>query len=313
MEQQIKDLWQTSFEDTDLFISLYFEHIYEEQHTLTIESGGRIVAALQVLPYEMSYCGTTVTMGYLCGACTLPSERGKGWMSRLMPRAIRFMRERNDALTALIPASPGLFDFYERFGYVKAFDYSLEIYSRTEPSSTACRIVPSSALAPEAVYAYFDRKQRERICSVLHTPHGWETICLDCIADDGNVWVALCDGRTAGIALALPVEDDGDTVFFKELLYEHPDVKEALIQFVLQYYHRSSAHVRRPPLPTLSPLPYGMAQVLDNQRMTDLYLACHPESEALFSGKANDDDALPPTQLLLAYDRRQAYLNLMLD
>jgi predicted acetyltransferase len=309
MKQQIIDLWKTSFEDTDAFIRLYFDRVYTDEHTLVIEKDGRIISALQILPYEMTYCGTTVTMGYVCGVCTLPSERGKGWMNRLMQSAMEDMRRRNYALATLIPAAAWLFGYYERFGYTTAFDYSLETHHRTGTGSClSCQIVSSSGLAPEAIYAYFDRKQRERSCSVLHTAYDWETICRDCITDGGGLWVAVRDGKPAGMAFALPT--DGDAVYIREIIFEQPGIKDALIQFVLQHFRRQTANVRVPSVSAAGSIPFGMARILDEQRMTELYRSFHRLPDVRLP---ENTDSRSLTRTLLCYDRRLAWLNLMLD
>ncbi|MDR3269320.1 MAG: GNAT family N-acetyltransferase [Tannerella sp.] len=279
MKQQVIDLWKTSFEDTDDFIRLYFERVYREEHTLTLRENGRMISALQMLPYEITYRGATVPAAYICGVCTLPSERGKGRMNRLMLQAMDVMRDRNYALTVLIPASDRLFDYYERFGYTKAFDYSLETHhlSAMPPAPSSCRVMPHRDVPPDTLYAYFDRKQRERVCAVLHTAYDWDTILLDCLADGGDVWVALRrDGQPEGLALAVPTGKD--TVYIKEILYEQADIKDTLIRHILTHFHRQTAQVRIPP--TLSGArSCGMAHSLDRQ----------------------------------PYDLRQGWMNLMLD
>jgi predicted acetyltransferase len=304
MKQQVIDLWKTSFGDPDDFIRLYFDQVYKDENTLTLCENGRVISALQIHPYEMSYCGTTVPAAYVCGVCTLPSERGKGRMNRLMRRALDVMRDRRYALSVLIPASGWLFDYYARFGYAKAFDYSLETHHTTViPGASSCRIVTHENISPEALYAYYNRKQRQRSCAVLHTAQDWNFILQDCLMSGGNVCVALQDEAPAGMALALPTDENG--VYIREILYGQPGVKDALIQYILTRSGRQTAQVRTAATPSTA-CPYGMACLLDKQRMTDLYRSFHRLADTSFPGDTNPQTLV---QTLL----RQGWMNLMLD
>jgi predicted acetyltransferase len=307
MKQQVIDLWKLSFGDTGDFIRLYFDRVYKAKYTLTYKKGGRLVSALQMLPYEMTYGGTTIPVAYVCGVCTHPSERGKGLMTGLMQQAIQEMQRRKYALTVLIPASPWLFEYYNRFGYVTAFDYSLETHhlSTAENPTISCRKICREELSSETIYAYFDRKQRERAYSILHTAFDLETILNDCLLSGGDIRIALQDGKPAGMAISVP--SDRETVFIKEILYDSPDVKKALIQSVLTRFQCETAKVRIPPVP-IDSIPYGMARILDKQRMIDLYQSSNPP----LSPSENPDNATL-TQKLLNYGQKQACMNLMLD
>ena len=132
---QLIDLWRTSFDDSEEFIKLFFDRVYKKENALFIEKDGKIVSALQMLPYVMTYYGTEISVSYIYGACTLPSERGQGFMRQLIQKAFEVMESRKVALTVIIPADPWLFDYYRDLGYTEAFDYSEETYIR--PIETA--------------------------------------------------------------------------------------------------------------------------------------------------------------------------------
>lgn len=54
---QLIDLWRTSFDDSEEFIKLFFDRVYKKENALFIEKDGKIVSALQMLPYVMTYYG----------------------------------------------------------------------------------------------------------------------------------------------------------------------------------------------------------------------------------------------------------------
>ena len=74
---QLIDLWRTSFDDSEEFIKLFFDRVYKKENALFIKKDGKIVSALQMLPYVMTYYGTEISVNYIYAACTLPSERGQ--------------------------------------------------------------------------------------------------------------------------------------------------------------------------------------------------------------------------------------------
>ena len=113
-KQQIVNLWRTCFGDSEAFISLYFDRVYKDENAMTIEKDGKIVSALQIVPYTMTYLGTEISVAYISGVCTAPEERGQGLMRQLLQETFEEMERREVAISALIPADPWLFDPRER-------------------------------------------------------------------------------------------------------------------------------------------------------------------------------------------------------
>ena len=170
-KQQIVNLWRTCFGDSEAFISLYFDRVYKDENAMTIEKDGKIVSALQIVPYTMTYLGTEISVAYISGVCTAPEERGQGLMRQLLQETFEEMERREVAISALIPADPWLFDYYREQGYTEAFDYSVETYIRP---NTPVQLPKITVIQPEVpttdeLFAYFNRKLRERPSCILHS------------------------------------------------------------------------------------------------------------------------------------------------
>ena len=89
-KQQIVNLWRTCFGDSEAFISLYFDRVYKDENAMTIEKDGKIVSALQIVPYTMTYLGTEISVAYisrgLCGnSCKRHSRKWNGVRSLSPP------------------------------------------------------------------------------------------------------------------------------------------------------------------------------------------------------------------------------------
>ncbi len=258
--RQLETLWQTVFHDSDEYVRMFFDRVYQPENTFVIEPEGRgVVAMLQTVPYEVKIESAILPCAYVCGVCTHPSERGKGYMKALIQDAMHAMRKRGFALSVLIPAEPWLFEVYRRYGYTVPINVGVEHYvaDRMEQVDTY-RIVPCS----EKTYdAYFDLAQRRRRCAVLHDAAGFETIRLDCLADGGHVWVALDEDRPVGMAFEAP--ESSTDVLIKEILYDDPAVKDALIRYILIRHRAQTAFVRVPHSAGRPAQPYGLACPLD--------------------------------------------------
>lgn len=317
-KQQIIDLWQLSFHDTEEFVRLYFDRVYKEENTLVIEKNGQVVSALQMLPYTMTYYGTEISVAYISGACTLPSMRGKGLMKELLQNAFEEMKYRSVALSALIPGEPWLFDYYRKAGYTEAFDCSELIYTRPETPVYAPEItvMPPKVPSIDKLYDYFNSKLRERNCCMLHTKDDFITILRELELDGGEMLTALDeDENPIGMAFVLPpdpMQPESDRkVYVKEMFYKDDRVASLLLQEATLQNNVSTAIYKMPPvIPETRPL--GMARVIDTDRLAGHWLSAHKDSP--FKEKElKDMDIRVLTEIVMGYPNREAYMSLMLD
>jgi hypothetical protein len=159
----------------------------------------------------------------------------------------------------------------------------------------------------DVIYPYYHAKQQERDCTVLHSSFQFETIVRDRLLGGCEIWVALTKEQPVGLALTDPINDKSLSI--REIIYDDPEIKNRLVQSMLNRRHLNSAILRIPPTPS-NCHPYGMARILNKEQMTDLYRSFH--THAPLHG-LNNQDIPALTQILLHYDRRTACMNLMLD
>lgn len=317
-KQQIVNLWRTCFGDSEAFISLYFDRVYKDANTMTIEKDGKIVSALQIIPYTMTYLGTEISVGYISGACTAPEERGQGLMRQLLQETFEEMEQREIAISALIPADPWLFDYYREQGYTEAFDYSVETYIRP---NTPVQLPKITVIQPEVpttdeLFAYFNRKLHERPSCILHSYDDFITILRSFQLENGGMYTALDESeKVVGMAFALPLETgtapSDKKLFIKELLYDSEEIKELLLQELTLQNNVSQAMVHTPPTPP-GTLPKGMARIIDTKRMIHLWLSKQHESP-ISKKDLEEMDNQTLTRQLMGYQGRMAYMSLMLD
>lgn len=218
----------------------------------------------------------------------------------------------------MIPADPWLFDYYREQGYTEAFDYSVETYIRP---NTPVQLPKITVIQPEVpttdeLFAYFNRKLRERPSCILHSQDDFITILRDLQLDNGGMYTALDENeKVVGMAFALPLEagtaPSDKMLFIKELLYDSEEIKELLLQELTLQNNISQATVNTPPTPP-GTLPMGMARIIDTKRMIHLWLSKQHESPVSKKDLEQMDNQTL-TRQLMGYQGRMAYMSLMLD
>ena len=208
----------------------------------------------------MTYEGEEVPLAYISGACTTPEERGKDWMRRLINEAFEEMERRGVALTALIPANRGLFDFYGNFGYAEVFRYSLEAYTFPDSPPSRSDIKVSIPINPydHVWFAYLDRKLHEYPACVLHSYDDYQTIVSDALLSGERLYIAIHkEKEIAGMAFAR-CEEKSEDVYIKALFCDSPEAGKAIAQEAAMRNKVWSALIQAPPTDSGS-FSYGMA------------------------------------------------------
>ncbi|MDR3252535.1 MAG: GNAT family N-acetyltransferase [Tannerella sp.] len=256
-------LWKEIFGDADAFVNLFFSSMYKPANALIIRDRDTIVSALYILPYRVKIGVRTFPSAYICGVCTRPSERGKGYMKALMQAAMDEIRSKGYVLATLIPANERVRDFYRRISFTLPLNYSVEVCKKHKVLPSNFNFSPSNFyLSPSNFYilhstfnsstfnssmafAYFDRKQRQRYCTILHKASDFENIIRDLANDGGGVWTVQNDEDCIqAIAFAKPVSKTQCEI--AELFSDDCHYEEILVQHIIKELKVKTAIVRHP-------------------------------------------------------------------
>ncbi|MCD8079827.1 MAG: GNAT family N-acetyltransferase [Bacteroides sp.] len=277
MKEQVKNLWKICFTDSDEFTDMYFSLRYREEINLAIRKNGKIVSALQMIPYPMTFCGQIVDTSYISGACTHPEERSQGFMKELLTQSFGRMYQQNVAFSTLIPAEPWLFDYYNRFGYCTVFYYSecSVPISKDTPLPTTYQI-HSTIETDEDVYDYFQLKMQERPCCIQHPEADFAVILADMSLTEGKVyWISE---KKQIKALAVIHKEKGQ-LQVRELLGNSQEEKDFLLSAIGQENACSSLTVIQPVSEGCSISKLGMARIIHTQQVLSAWASCHPHAE----------------------------------
>lgn len=149
---ELKALWAKTFGDPQQAIDLYFKEGCQLSDVLVDIEGGRLCAMASMLPLRLACGGQSVEGRYIYAVATDESERGKGRSTRLLEYAHTVMKEQGVAASILVPASEGLFSFYERRGYRRAFRLQRRSVSAAELQKNAVPPHKFSSCGAERYY-----------------------------------------------------------------------------------------------------------------------------------------------------------------
>ena len=106
-----KTLYKESFEDTEAFVNHYYEAMVKNNHVLALKVKGKVAAMLHIVPKRFE---KLKEVDYYYAIATEKKHRKKGYMARLLQKAMKLSYRNGKGMVYLVPAIKGL---YEKFGF----------------------------------------------------------------------------------------------------------------------------------------------------------------------------------------------------
>lgn len=291
VKEQVKTLWKQCFHDSDEFIDFYFQQRYTDEINSYAEADGHVIAALQRIPYFLTYEGMEFPIAYISGACTDTAYRNKGVMRRLLAEAHRRMYREGVMFSTLIPAEDWLKGYYARSGYVNCFSQGktlLTVSSLPVDNFSSLwnfvEITPGSALCGEA-YRFYDRFQSAQDVYVQHDWEDFGIILTDLHLSGGALWGAFQGGNLKGLCFCFPEEE---VLKVTEIVCPEERTRQMMFGHLLSHYHIAQVEC----LDRKGECDYelGMARIIHVEAMLRLMALKHP---ADFYIKVEGDEAIP--------------------
>lgn len=232
---QIRELWKLCFDDPDEFLAFYFNCLFDSGQTLVYEIEDVLVASMQIIPHTLKIDSKLVKAGYVFGAMTHPGHRRHGYMAKLLHASFGFMQKQGMQASFLIPQEDWLFDFYEAYGYTRAFPRSMEklrIDSRLRGRKRAF-ILPDQ-LEADSTYSLLLNDLPKVVCK---TALQAKILLDEFVLSGGKIFI--CSG---GMALAFNL---GRKVYVKELLAGDEESERALLTEISAYYQQPDLRLYR--------------------------------------------------------------------
>ena len=106
-----KPLYMESFSDTENFVNYYYEHMAKHNRILVLKTKDDIASMLHIVPKRFENLGEA---DYYYAIATKKKHQKKGYMARLLKKAMKLSYRNGKGLVYLVPAVDGL---YEKFGF----------------------------------------------------------------------------------------------------------------------------------------------------------------------------------------------------
>ena len=104
-------LYEKSFEDTEAFVNHYYENMVMHNQVLVLKVQKEIAAMLHIVPKRFAHMKE---VDYYYAIATEEKHRKKGYMARLMRKAMKLSFRNGKGFVYLVPAIKGM---YEKFGF----------------------------------------------------------------------------------------------------------------------------------------------------------------------------------------------------
>lgn len=270
---ETRHLWERSFADPRAFIDLYFREKYRKERNEVIIRDGRVVSALQKLPYPMTYGGRMLAASYISGACTDEQYRRRGLMSELINQTHRSMQAENAVFSFLIPATAELATYYAKFGYVPCFRFgwkTVDVNSLQYDNLLQVEVAGQDGI--EDLLVYLRDKMQNRPMCVQHPLGDLRAVVDDMRMAGDTMWTACRGGLTVALAICR-VESDG--VLLRECVSDDEEARDGLIAAIAAHYGRTEMDVLD--VSGLEGDYFGMVRIIDVEAMLAAYAVLHPE------------------------------------
>lgn len=203
-------LYEKSFEDTKEFVDFYYEKMVQRNRVLALKVQNEIVAMLHIVP-KYFYCLQDVD--YYFAIATAEKHRKKGYMARLIKKAMKLSYASGKGLVYLVPAKKGL---YERFGFAtfgqrfspillrqERQQYEVEKYTElsSELKERLHKIFAEKIGPMFDAYPIRDDFYYENLLSALFSETGW----VEILSKDGKEVGYILESKTGIWEAALPI------------------------------------------------------------------------------------------------------------
>ncbi len=114
VKNEIYELWQECFHDSDSYTDFYMQWKVKDNQVLTVYKDGQLSSMLHLNPYSLMVYGKQIPANYIVGVATRKKDRRQGLMKTLLEAALHQMYSQHMPFTYLMPAAEAI---YQPFGF----------------------------------------------------------------------------------------------------------------------------------------------------------------------------------------------------
>ena len=111
-------LWMECFPNRKLYNDFYINERFHPNESITIQAQGEVVAALQMLTYNVNYLGVSSKMKYIASICTHKDHRRQGMARNCLIKGLIKIYGTRIPLCCVVPISDSSRMFFRKLGFV---------------------------------------------------------------------------------------------------------------------------------------------------------------------------------------------------
>ncbi|MDR1201016.1 MAG: GNAT family N-acetyltransferase [Tannerellaceae bacterium] len=288
-KNDIIHIWNECFPgDSPEFIDLYFTKKYKSENTLVYLLEDKIASCLQILPYEMKYCGDVCPMFYISGAATLPEYRNRGLMKELLLHAFQEMKNRGALFTTLIPQEEWLAGYYQKYGYTPCFDYiTLWITRKISVFDDLMFVTTLKTHELKEAYDYYQKQSEKHAIFVQKSFDDFTILCEELKQRrGGEIYLCRRDDKICGLCFCYA---SVQRLQIFEMQGNNKNMKKIFLRKIIERYPQRKIYLMKcsSNKDLVPPTPKGMARILDAEKVLNLFALHHDEMKLTI--KVNDE------------------------
>lgn len=255
----IKDIWNYCFNDVDSFVDYYFNHKYNNQHTIVACEDSDIVSSLQLNKYKIKLDNKIYDTSYVVGVSTFPQVRGRGYMKKIMDYSLNELYKKGELISILMPID---YRLYRKYGYEHCYDqleYSINI-DDLKNFNLAGRLYKASEENIDDLIDINNTFLENLNGNTVRDKDYYLNLFKEVNSEGGHIYVYKDNTYTGYIIYFL----NDDNMFVRELFYKDLNSLKSMLKFI--YNHNTQCKK----VTISAPINDKIKFVLDNPKNMDV-------------------------------------------
>ncbi len=209
-KNRIRELYDKIFNDSYEFTEYYFKNIWKND-VLVLEEEGNILSMLQLVKKRVVYDGEVMDVHYIYAVATDEKYRGKGYMDKLMNKALEDVKKKGEPFVYLTPTNS---EVYLKYGFEVVYDKQIYEVRRIEeedkiynPSEWDFKIMKTLAdnILPIKYKLYLEHSDEyiRDVVTQMRLDNGYliyqmendEIVGYSIVGNDNIVWESIYDTK----------------------------------------------------------------------------------------------------------------------
>lgn len=255
----IKEIWNYCFNDSEAFVKYYFDSKYKRANTVVLDEGEGIVSSLQLNQYKIKLNGKVYDTSYVVGVSTFPQVRGRGYMKHIMKFSLHEMYKRGQLVSILMPID---YRLYRKYGYEHCYDqleYTIDIedLSRFKLNGKLFKVDKEHIDDLIEINNLFLRDVNG---NVSRNRKYYENLFEEVKSEDGHMYIYEDNGYQGYIIYFL----NGENMFVREIYYKNIEALKSMLKFI--YNHNTQCKK----VTISAPINDKIRFILDNPKTCDI-------------------------------------------